>query len=62
LFAFNVGIELGQLIFVAVVLAARAALHALPVRWPTAAFRLPAYAIGGLAAFWAIDRIRGILF
>jgi hydrogenase/urease accessory protein HupE len=60
LFAFNVGIELGQLLFVGVVLAARATLGALPVRWPPASARIPAYAIGSLAAFWVIDRVRGI--
>jgi hydrogenase/urease accessory protein HupE len=62
LVAFNVGIELGQLIFVAVVLAARAGLHALPGRWPIAAAPVPAYTIGALAAFWVIDRVRGIFF
>ncbi len=60
LFAFNLGIELGQLLFVGVVLAARALLGALPMRWPKASARLPAYAIGSLAAFWVIDRVRGI--
>lgn len=62
LFAFNVGIELGQLIFVAAVLAAKAGLHALPVCWPMATARVPAYVIGGLAAFWVIDRARGMFF
>jgi hypothetical protein len=60
LFAFNVGIEAGQLLFVAVVLAARAALGALPTRWIEAGARVPAYAIGSLAAFWVIDRLRAM--
>ena len=60
LFSFNVGIEAGQLLFVALVLAARAALGALPTRWIEAGARLPAYAIGSLAAFWVIDRLRAI--
>jgi hydrogenase/urease accessory protein HupE len=58
LFAFNVGIEAGQLLFVALVLAARAALSALPTRWIELGARLPAYAIGSLAVFWVIDRLR----
>lgn len=61
LFAFNVGIELGQLLFVAVVLAGRAMLGLLPTRWVEAGARVPAYAIGSLAAFWVIDRVCGIV-
>jgi hydrogenase/urease accessory protein HupE len=60
LFAFNGGIELGQLLFVGVVLVARATLGALPVQWPKASARIPAYAIGSFAAFWVLDRVRGI--
>jgi hydrogenase/urease accessory protein HupE len=63
LFSFNVGVELGQLMFVAVVLGAialarRLSLSALMERHvaPTAA-----YAIGALAAFWFIERVAGFL-
>jgi hydrogenase/urease accessory protein HupE len=57
---FNVGVEVGQLIFVAVVLGlgwvmARAALRA-PAWWPRAA----AYAIGSVSAFWLIERTLAI--
>jgi len=62
LFTFNVGIELGQLVFVGFVLATRAALDVLPERWLRVSARIPAYAIGSLAAFWVFDRIRAILF
>ncbi len=53
---FNVGVEAGQLIFVAAVLGAvwmwrRASLPA-PAAWP----RATAYVIGSIAAFWAIER------
>ena len=51
LFAFDVGIEAGQLLFVVLVLAARAALSVLPTRWIELGARLPAYAIGSLAVF-----------
>lgn len=56
LLTFNLGIEIGQLGFVLAVLllarVARPALAALPAR----AVRLPAYAIGCLAAFWFWSR------
>ena len=59
LFSFNLGIELGQLAFVGGVLIVLYALSVIPLRWPVAAFspiRIPAYAIGSLAAFWCIER------
>jgi hypothetical protein len=52
-----VGIELGQLAFVAVVLVAMATLRRLPVRWPRWAAALPAYGIGSLAIYWFLDRL-----
>ena len=58
---FNVGIELGQLAFVALLLGAGAAfVRAAPV----AARRLqpvPAYLIGSLASFWLIERIHAFV-
>lgn len=61
LFLFNVGVEIGQLIFIGVALAAMAALRALRRRapFPTEAFaRLaPAYVIGGASAYWLIERV-----
>jgi len=57
LFTFNVGVELGQLMFVVFVLALRAALTRLPLpqrRWfPYVA----SYAIGATATFWVIERV-----
>jgi hydrogenase/urease accessory protein HupE len=61
LFSFNVGIELGQLVFVGLVLATRAALRRLPVRSLEAVARVPAYAIGSLAVFWILERQAAIL-
>ena len=61
LFAFNVGIELGQLLFVAVALAAIAGLRLLPVRWPAAVQFVPAYGIGSLATFWVLERLAAIV-
>lgn len=54
--AFNVGIELGQLAFVASVLAVGAALRRMPVVWPSWAQAVPSYGIGALAFFWFLER------
>lgn len=61
LFAFNAGIEIGQLAFVAVVVAAGWALARLPRRFTAPLVRSPAYAIGTLAAFWFFERLAGVL-
>ena len=59
LFAFNVGVEAGQLIFVTVVLVASAAFRAL-VRFSLPSVRIAtAYGIGGISAFWMVQRISG---
>ena len=54
---FNVGVEVGQLMFVAVVLLARWLIQILKVSWPVWVEQIPAYAIGTLAAFWCIERV-----
>jgi hydrogenase/urease accessory protein HupE len=60
---FNVGVELGQLIFVASVLALIAAGRSLAQRFqfrqPDWLWRVAPYAIGGLASFWLVERVRG---
>lgn len=56
---FNVGVEVGQLLFIAVVLALWFALRRIP--WPAWSWRIPVYGIGGMAAFWTIERISGFL-
>jgi hydrogenase/urease accessory protein HupE len=53
---FNVGVEVGQLMFVAAVLAVTWMIHKAKVKWPVWAKQMPAYAIGSLAAFWFIQR------
>jgi len=52
---FNVGVELGQLLFIGAVFAVSLVLKR--VRWPGWAWRVPVYSIGSLAAFWTIQRI-----
>ena len=54
---FNLGVEFGQLAFVAVVLLVWSILRR--VSLPEWAWRVPTYAIGGLAAYWTIERIAG---
>jgi hypothetical protein len=57
LFSFNVGIELGQLGFIAIVLSAWALLRRVPLDLSGQLARfIPAYAIGTVAAFWFIQR------
>ena len=53
---FNVGVEVGQLIFVAFVLLVQLVLNRVKLKWPEWASQGPAYAIGSLAAFWFIQR------
>ena len=54
---FNVGVEAGQLLFIASVLIVWALLKR--ISWPQWVWRVPVYTIGSLAAFWTIDRIAG---
>lgn len=61
LFAFNLGIESGQILWVAVVLAGRGGLGALPLRWPCPVEWVPAYAIGSLGAYWMAERAASLL-
>jgi hydrogenase/urease accessory protein HupE len=57
LLMFNVGVELGQLMFVGFALVAGALLARLPaLRRPWADYALP-YAIGTVAMFWVIERV-----
>jgi len=57
LLMFNVGVETGQLLFIGVVLAFLAMLQRFTLPLPNGAGRLVPYAIGGVAAFWTIDRV-----
>jgi len=59
LLMFNVGVELGQLLFIAAILVLVTALRKVRIEWPAWARQLPAYGIGGIAAFWFIERVSG---
>jgi hydrogenase/urease accessory protein HupE len=53
---FNVGVEVGQLIFVGGVIFVTWMIKKMKFRWPVWVEQAPAYAIGSLAAFWFIQR------
>ncbi|MGF1502335.1 MAG: HupE/UreJ family protein [Paracoccaceae bacterium] len=57
LVAFNLGVEAGQIAFVLGVIALAWAYRVMRVQWPNWSLRAPAYAIGGLAAFWFVERV-----
>ncbi len=57
LLSFNVGVEVGQLGFVALILAMERSFRVLEVRWPRWVRALPGYIVGTLGAFWTIQRV-----
>ena len=61
LLMFNLGVETGQIAFVTVVALALAGIRRIPVTPPRGAWRWAPYAIGGLATFWTIQRLVGML-
>ncbi len=56
---FNIGVELGQLAFIAAVVVSVALLRKTAVRMPDWAWRVPVYGIGSVAMYWTIDRVAG---
>ncbi len=61
LFLFNIGVEIGQLVFVAVVLAVVWGLRHLKLTQVRALQPLPTYAIGIAATFWFCERIHAAI-
>jgi hydrogenase/urease accessory protein HupE len=61
LVSFNVGVELGQLSFIALILALEQSFRILEVRWPRWAQALPGYTVGSLGAFWTVQRVALLL-
>jgi hypothetical protein len=61
LFTFNVGVEIGQLIFIGAVLGIMAGIKLMKIRtvFEHHARLAATYAIGCLAAFWFIERLAG---
>lgn len=61
LLLFNVGVELGQLLFIAIVLSIGWVVGKLPKELPAWMRWVPPYAIGTCSAFWFLDRLRAAL-
>jgi hydrogenase/urease accessory protein HupE len=61
LVSFNVGVELGQLGFIALILGLVESFRILEVRWPRWAQALPGYTVGTLGAFWTVQRLALLL-
>jgi hypothetical protein len=57
LLMFNVGVEIGQLAFVALILLLVRAFGVLQLRWPAWVTVMPAYVVGSLGAMWSIQRV-----
>ncbi len=56
LLSFNIGVELGQLVFVFIALALAWSFRTLAIRWPRWALAMPGYTVGSLGAYWTIQR------
>jgi hydrogenase/urease accessory protein HupE len=56
---FNVGVEIGQLLFIFGCLVLAALAQRVNLSLPPALAHLPAYGIGSVAAFWTIERLAG---
>ena len=58
---FNIGVEIGQLLFIAAVFAFIAVVRKISRRvamsYPSWSWRIPPYAIGAISAFWLVQRI-----
>ena len=54
---FNVGVELGQLAFVALMLGLGVLLQRWRERWPKWVEAVPPYAIGSCAVYWTLERV-----
>ena len=58
---FNIGVEIGQLGFIALVLALERSFRVLQMQWPRWVELLPGYVVGGLGAFWTLQRAAPLL-
>jgi hypothetical protein len=56
---FNLGVEVGQLLFIGAALAVLAAARPLPRFRPDWAWRAPVYGIGAVATYWTLARVVG---
>jgi hypothetical protein len=61
LLMFNIGVEVGQIMFVFGVILIREILIRLKIKWPQWSWRVLPYGIGSIAAFWVIQRVISFL-
>jgi hydrogenase/urease accessory protein HupE len=54
---FNAGVEIGQLLFIGLIVALTAIVRLVRVQWPRWAGLAAPYAIGSIAMFWVIERV-----
>jgi len=59
LLLFNLGVELGQLLFIAAAAVVARLLLVVDAKWPLWTKVLPAYGIGSMAVFWVVERTVG---
>ncbi len=59
--AFNIGIEVGELAFIALALAVWVGLRHAPITFPRWITRVPVYAMGSIAVFWSLQRAAAML-
>jgi len=57
LLCFNIGVELGQLAFVGGIVLLERILERARWGWPRWAMMVPGYVVGGMGAFWTIQRV-----
>jgi hydrogenase/urease accessory protein HupE len=57
LLCFNIGVELGQLGFVAAIVLLEKILERAHWTWPRWVMMMPGYVVGGMGAFWTIQRV-----
>ncbi len=59
LLSFNIGVEFGQILFILGVVFLGMIIRRILVMWPRWCWQIPAYGIGSMASFWAIERVAG---
>ena len=57
LFAFNIGVELGQLIFIGIVMVLWQVLKKINLPYPKWTWKILPYAMGIIASFWLVERV-----
>jgi len=56
LLMFNVGVEVGQIMFIAAVLIIKLLIDKMNINWPKGSWKLMPYILGSIAAYWVIER------